>query len=109
MDWEGFVSRELFREAMDAGIGLLEGRDASKLLGDSREMNTLNQDDQEWSFADWPPRVGAAGLEHLAVAYPESVVAAMSVDNVIEATEGDDIERTVTDSLNEVEEWITTR
>jgi len=33
----------------------------------------------------------------------------MSVDNVIEATEGDDIERTVTDSLDEAEEWIAAR
>jgi len=47
MDWEGFVSGEPFREAMDAGIELLRERDANKLLGDSREMSTLDQDDQE--------------------------------------------------------------
>lgn len=109
MDWEGFVSGEPFREAMNAAIDLVRERGTDKLLGDSREMSTLDQDDQEWSFADWSPRAETAGLEHLAAVYSESVVAAMSVDNVIEATEGDDIERTVTDSLDEAEEWIAAR
>lgn len=109
LEWEGFVSDDPFREAMDAAIELARERNAIKMLGDSREMGTLDQEDQEWSFTDWAPRAEEVGLEHLAVVYPESVVAAMSVDNVIEATEGDDIERTVTDSRDEAEAWLAAR
>lgn len=108
LDWNGFVKGAEFKEPMDATLDLLAERGGSKLLADSSEMETIDQDDQEWSLADWAPRAQEAGLDHLVVIYPESVVAAMSVDSVMDAA-NDDIERHVTDDREEAEAWIAER
>jgi hypothetical protein len=93
---------------MNASIELLRERDGSKMIGDSRAMKALDQDSQEWSSIDWSPRAEEAGLAHLVVVYPESVVASMSVDKVLNAAD-DSIERHVTDDYDEAESWIAER
>ncbi len=106
--WHGFAASEYFREKMDLCIELLEELGANKMYADAREQGAISDEDKRWSVADWAGRAEAAGLEHLVIVYPESVVAKMAVDAVIEQVD-DGIEREITDDLAGGRAWIANR
>lgn len=104
-----FVKGEDFREYMDAIIDAIKDQSASKVVADTSSFEAaLREEDQMWSVQDWAPRAEEAGLETMALVMPESVLAKMSVDNILEMTD-DDIERDVFSERREAEQWIRQR
>lgn len=101
----GFAGGTEFREYMESIIDAVEDTGSSKLLTDTREAGTVDEEDQAWSATDWSPRAEAAGLERMAMVMPESVVAELSVEQVIEMTE-DDMDRELFDDLDEARAWL---
>lgn len=108
LHWNGFAAGEDLRRPMDECLELLADRGGDRMFADSREMGALRQDDQEWSLVDWTPRAERAGLRYLTIVYPESVVAKMGVDSVIDRAD-DEMERLITDDPDDAEEWIRTQ
>lgn len=99
-----FAEGDRFRAYMDAIIEALVDENCDTIITDNREMGALSQEDQEWSVGDWAPRAEAAGLEHLALVMPESVVSKMSVENVTEMAD-DDIDREFFDNMGDARDW----
>jgi hypothetical protein len=100
-----YAEGETFRAYMDSIIDGLEDTGTSKLLADTTDMGPLDQDDQVWSVQDWAPRAEAAGLEHIAFVMPESVIANLSVENVMDMVE-DGINRNYFDDPVEARQWL---
>ncbi|MFC7057701.1 hypothetical protein [Halovenus salina] len=101
-----FVKGESFREYMDAIIEAIADQSATKVIADTSSFDAaLTEDDQVWSVQDWAPRAEDAGLETMALVMPESILAKMSVDKIIEMTE-DEITRKVFSDREAAERWI---
>lgn len=101
-----YAEGEPFREYMNAVIEAVNDTGSECVLADTREQPTLDSADQEWSATEWGPRAESNGVEKLAAVVPESVLAEMSVQKVIEQSP-DDIERQFFDSIDEAEAWLT--
>lgn len=106
MHWKSFVSGEPFREGLNRGLEVVEDTGASNWFADLRDLGTVDQDDQAWSNEDWFPRAIAAGLESMAIVKPESVVAEMSVDNIMQEVEGADLTTYTVDDPEEARDWL---
>lgn len=109
MVWKRFVSGEPFREGLNRGVELLRERGANNWYADLRELGAVDEEDQEWSNEEWFPRAIAAGVQHMAIVRPESVVAEMSVDNIMQEVEGTDLETHNFDDPDEAEAWLASR
>lgn len=101
----GFAEGEPFREYMETIIDAVEDTGSADLLTDTREAGTVDEEDQAWSATDWAPRAQEAGLDNLAMVMPESVVAEMSVEQVIEMTD-DTMNRELFDDVEEARDWL---
>lgn len=106
--WHGFATSESFREHMRLCIELLEATGANKMYADARDQGAISEEDKLWSITEWAMQADAAGLDALVIVYPESVIAKMSVDSVMEQVD-DDIERLITDDVTEGRNWIAER
>lgn len=101
-----FTEGEQFREYMEEIIDAIEERDTNRVMADTSQFESaLHQEDQAWSARDWAPRAEDAGLDHLAMVMPESVIAELSVDSIIEMTE-DTINRELFDDVGEAKAWL---
>ncbi|MFA9415938.1 hypothetical protein [Natrinema sp. HArc-T2] len=106
--WHGFATSESFRAHMRLCIELLEATGANKMYADARDQGPINDEDKLWSITEWASQADDAGLDALVIVYPESVIAKMAVDSVMEQVE-DDIDRLITDDVEEGREWLADR
>ncbi|MFA9428288.1 hypothetical protein [Natronorubrum sp. A-ect3] len=106
--WHGFATSESFRAHMELCIELLEATGANKMYADARNQGAISDEDKLWSITEWATQADEAGLEALVIVYPESVIAKMSVDSVMEQVD-DDIERLITDDVTEGRTWLADR
>ena len=100
-----YAEGESFREYMDAVIDGVNETGTDCVLADTRDQPTLDSADQEWSATEWGPRAEANGVRKLAAVVPESVLAEMSVQKVIEQS-ADDIDREFFDSVADARAWL---
>lgn len=100
-----FAEGEPFREYMYSIIEAIEDTGTHQVLTDTSDMGTITQEDQEWSAVEWTPEAEAAGLKRMAMVMPESVVAEISVEQILEMTD-DEIERDLFDNVEDAREWI---
>jgi hypothetical protein len=101
-----FVQGKPFKEYMNAMIEATRDQSANNMIGDTSSLDgPVSQEDQAWSVQDWAPRAEAAGLEHLALVMPESVVAEMSVDKIVEMAD-DSLNRELFDDLQDAKMLI---
>jgi hypothetical protein len=103
-----FAEGESFREYMNSIIDAIESEGTDCVIADTSQMGALTEDDQAWSVADWAPRAEDAGLDHMALVMPESVVAEMSVESVMEMAD-DTIERELFDDIDDARDWVASR
>jgi hypothetical protein len=109
MEWHDFAQGTAFREGLDAGLRLVQKEGAENWLADLREMGTVSNDDQEWSNTDWFPRAVETSLAQMAIVQPESVIANMSVENIMQEV-GDGALRThYFDTRSEAVQWLRSR
>lgn len=106
MNWHDFAQGEEFRDGLDTGLELVQKKNAENWLADLREMETVAEDDQEWSNTDWFPRAMETSLTNMAIIKPESVIADMSVDNIMQEVEGGALTTHYFDDRTEAEQWL---
>lgn len=106
--WDKYAAGDAFRQGCEALLDVVENRNASKLLIDSREISAVNDDDQQWMFEDWVPRTAEAGIEHTATVYQQSTIAEMNMKRIAETVEEfDDLgESHMTSDVTEAREWL---
>jgi len=103
-----YVEGEQFREYMNAILEVVEETGCQQLLSDNTGMRPLDQTDQAWSVTDWAPRAEEAGLEDVAFVLPESQLAQLSFDSVMEMTE-DTMNRGYFEDPDEARAWLRER
>ena len=106
MNWDNFAQGEEFRDGLDAGLELIKKENAENWLADLREMGTVADDDQEWSNNNWFPRAMETSLSQMAIVQPESVIANMSVENIMQEVGDGELTTHYFDSRPEATEWL---
>jgi hypothetical protein len=106
MDWHDFAKGEQFRGGLDEGLALVREQGAENWLADLRDLGTVDQADQEWSNEEWFPRAIDAGLKNMAIVKPESAIAEMSVDAIMQEVEGTGLVTHYFDNRADAEAWL---
>lgn len=106
MDWHAFAKGEAYRNGLDKGLELVEDKGATNWLADLRDLGTVTQEDQEWTQNEWHPRAFETTLSNIAVLQPESVVANMSVDDLVEEFGSNDNKSRIFSDRDEAESWL---
>ncbi len=106
IEWKQFVTGEPFQEGMETVLECIRARDASGELADSRAIKSLDDDDMVWMLGDWTPRAIDAGLESIAIVYPDSVIAEMNLDRVTEQGADMPLDQTITKDIDEARRWL---
>jgi hypothetical protein len=106
MNWHSFAQGDTFRNGLDTGLELIKKKGAKNWIADLREMGTVADDDQEWSNNNWFPRALETSLTSMAIIKPESFVASMSVENIMEEIGEGDLTTHYFDNRADAEQWL---
>lgn len=105
--WVTSPTSEEFRTAMDKIIDLMAEYKTGALLGDTKELGALSEEDQQWSFTDWLERALKVGYHSFAVIISPDIFAQMSVEDTLTEVQA---KTTVTiqyfDDEEKAREWI---
>lgn len=105
MNWTDFAKGDDYREGLNEGLELVEQHTAVNWLADLREMGTVTNEDQQWTRDEWHPRAFDTSMENMAIIQPESVVAEMSVDELVQEI-GEQITMNIFDNREDARAWI---
>jgi len=101
-----YAAGERFRAVLDDVVERVREHECSAFLADTRELGPIADDDQVWLVEEWSPRAQSAGVERIAFVLPESAVASMSLDRVIERVREDDIDRRFFEDPDHARDWL---
>ena len=82
MEWRGYATSVLFREANERVLAAIAERRASRLLGDVTDFVLIGAEDQAWLNENWLPRAIAAGLRRCAIVQPQYYFNRVAVEAV---------------------------
>ncbi len=105
--WCTAPTSEEFRIGMNKIIDLMKANQTGALIGDTRELGAMSEEDQQWSFTDWLTRALEVGYHSFAVIVSSDVFAQMSVEDTLTEVQA---KTTVTiqyfDDEEKAREWI---
>jgi hypothetical protein len=105
MNWTDFAEGEDYREGLNEGLELVNRHNSENWLADLRDMKAVAEEDQEWTQEEWHPRAFESPLTKMAIVQPESVVAEMSVEDLVQEI-GEEITMQVFDNRSEARAWL---
>ena len=80
--WTGFISGNVFREAILFCQAFMEEHDIFYWLADNRKLNAIRNSDQEWFLKEIGPRMAQSSLKKMATIVAEDIFNQMAVDNL---------------------------
>jgi len=104
--WDQFTTGAEFREGCEALLDAVRERNTSKVLTDTRGIRAHDAEDQAWMQEDWIPRAQQAGVEHTATVHPDSVIAEMDVEKLVEGADEGLHEPFFTADMDEARRWL---
>jgi len=107
VEWEGWADSAEFEALLDAEIRALSEHHASRLLADCRRQKVLHPDDQERADNEWLPRALVAGLKRFAIVLPNSVLAAMNVQDRLGKVPSATLDIAYFEGVDEARAWLT--
>ncbi len=107
-EWQTTPDSRSFRNGQAALLSLIEKRDATKILVDSRAFDSF-PDQTEWLREEWAPQLVAAGVEYVAVVYPEDDVAKFELDKIARMDTDPPVESLFAADVPEARAWLGTR
>jgi hypothetical protein len=81
--WKSFATGQLFREAIEQNIRLVQQFHATKLLVNSTLAGAFKAEDQNVLSTEYPERMQQAGIQFMALLVPDNIVATMSQERVV--------------------------
>jgi SpoIIAA-like len=101
----GFVSGEEFKYHNLKLLEIIKSHKVIKMITDVRQMKVVAPKDQEWFAQEYLTQAHAAGLNHMAIIPPSSLIAQMSVTMVERKADGI-IEMRYFTTFEDAADWI---
>ena len=80
--WNGFLSGETLRYAVQQCLQLIEEEQTLNWLADNRKMKAIRQKDQEWLESVIIPKLMASPLQKMATMVSDDIFNQMAVENL---------------------------
>ena len=97
------------REYMNTIIDVLEETSANKLIADASACEgRLSQADHAWISTQWSHRAVEAGLEHVGIVMPESLVTTLVVDDIVKSG-ADPVSQKAFSTRSDAKDWLTSQ
>lgn len=109
VEWAADVGGETYRDCMEGILDAIVARAATKLITDSRKQGLMTEADRVWTVEDWEPRAIDAGLQYIAVVYPEAQSARTTVDVSARLRPHTELERVFTEDFDEARDLLRTK
>ncbi len=106
MEWKKFVSDEQLKEGLNEGLNLIILKKAKNWIADLRKFGAISPEGKNWSNNDWFPRAIKGGIRNMAIVIPESVIAKMSVDEIMQKADNIGLSTHHFSDIEEAKKWI---
>ncbi|RXK51617.1 hypothetical protein [Halorientalis pallida] len=104
-EWHATPSEQAFRDGVNDLLSLIETRGARKVFSDCRALDSFSADD-EWLREEWAPQLVAAGIEYIAIVYPEDDMARFELDKVARTYTDFSIASMFASEIPEAKAWL---
>lgn len=81
--WNGFLSSQEFREAIEVCLRMMDEYRPLRWLGDNRKLRAIRQADQDWFVSYVVPELAASTIRRNAVLVSEDLFNKMAVEQII--------------------------
>jgi hypothetical protein len=85
LKWSGYAPSKEFREILEEARANVATHGLKRWLADLRGMNAILRQDEQWTVADWFPRLAKTGLKRMAILMSSDYFNQMSVDRIMQA------------------------
>lgn len=85
--WNGFLSSDEFRAAVEICLDLMDEHKLLRWLGDNRKLRAIRQADQDWFVSYVLPRLVASTVRRNASIVSEDMFNRMAVEQIIQRAE----------------------
>ena len=106
MEWSGYATSTQFREGTELMLNTLIQNNASKVLGDIREMVMIGMDDQKWLETNFLPRAIKFGFKEIAIIKPKFYFNKVAVESVSYKVDKEKLVINFFDSLEDGKKWL---
>jgi len=106
MKWNGYSTKEQFREGTELMLNTLIKHKGSKVLADIREMVIIGTEEQKWLEENFLPRAIEFGFKKIAIIRPKSYFNNVAVESISYKVDHDKLTINFFDSLQTGKEWI---
>ncbi|MBR07168.1 MAG: hypothetical protein CMP48_05730 [Rickettsiales bacterium] len=109
LEWHGFATPELFKEACEKALDLIVKNKSSKVIADNRKSSVVSQENQEYLMNEWFPAAYDKGYRSSAIVVAENVLNQMSVKNIVQKMDQGKFEVQHCQSVDEAKSWLATK
>lgn len=107
LQWTGYAPSTEFRSILELALLNVRRYGVRCWLADLRQMNAILRQDEQWSVADWFPRLAEAGLERMAIVASADYFNQTSVERIVDAaSQGMPFPVTYHASVEAAERWL---
>lgn len=107
LQWTGYAPSPEFRSILELALFNVRRFGVRRWLADLRQMNAILRQDEQWSVADWFPRLAEAGLERMAILASADYFNQTSVERIVDAASLEmPFPVTYHATLEEAERWL---
>lgn len=107
LQWMGYAPSAEFRSILELALLNVRCFGVRRWLADLRRMNAILRQDEQWSVADWFPRLADAGLERMAIVESADYFNQTSVERIVDAASPEmPFPVTYHATIEEAERWL---
>ena len=106
MNWNGYATNRQFREGTELMLNVLIKHNASKVLGDIRDMVIIGMEDQQWLERDFLPRAIKFGFKAFAILKPTAHFNRVAVESVSFKVDKEKLLISFFDDIDEAKDWL---
>jgi hypothetical protein len=106
LTWHEYVSSNEFREIQLRVVEQLENTSPRKMIRDTRNLNILSAEDQQWFLEVIVPQMIIMGLKAVAVIIPKNLLAKMSIEDVTSKIAPNGVDTRLFSDIDTAREWL---
>lgn len=106
MEWDGYATRDEFREGTEYMLKVLVENKASKVLADVKDMTLIAKDDQNYVQYNFMPRAVERGFKAIALVKPDNYFNAIAIETISYRVKELQVQIRIFDDVDAAREWL---
>jgi hypothetical protein len=106
MEWNGYATREKFKEGTELMLNLLVKHKAAKVLADIKNMTLIGSEEQQWLENSFIPRAIEFGFKAVAMIKPDNYFNKVAVESVSYKVNKEKLNISFFDNVTDAKDWL---